>query len=156
MQTTLQTTTSGDSSEPRTTMRSSMPLLMAFGLIVGLIVMMATGGPAASCPEELIGTWNTAAQGYADSMLVMTKHAVVGLSKALRLEAEGLPEEIGEEAFVAAGAVVTADVSDFHDVMTIFRRHPPFRLFSTRRRPCPTCRAGFLICGCCASGDGRC
>lgn len=58
-------------------MRSSMLLLLTFGLIIGLIAMMATGGPAVSCPEELIGTWHTVAQGYADSMLVMTTHAVI-------------------------------------------------------------------------------
>lgn len=90
MHTTLQTATSGDSSEPRTTMRSSMLLLMTFGLIVGLIVMMATGGPAVSCPEELIGTWNTAAQGYADSILVMTKHAVIFSAGGDHLDAQAV------------------------------------------------------------------
>lgn len=90
MHTTLQTATSGDSSEPRTTMRSSMLLLMAFGLIVGLIVMMATGGPAVSCPEELIGTWNTAAPGYESGMLVMTKHAVVFSAGEDHLDAQAV------------------------------------------------------------------
>lgn len=90
MHTTLQTATSGNSSEPRTTMRSSMLLLMAFGLIVGLIVMMATVGPAVSCPEELIGTWNTAAQGYADSILVMTKHAVIFSAGGDHLDAQAV------------------------------------------------------------------
>ena len=90
MHTTLQTATSGDSSEPWTTMRSSMLFLMAFGLIVGLIVMMATGGPAVYCPEELIGTWNTAAQGYADSMLVMTKHAVIFSAGGDHLDAQAV------------------------------------------------------------------
>lgn len=90
MHTTLQTATSGDSSELRTPMRSSLLLLMAFGLIVGLIVMMATGGPAVSCPEELIGTWNTAAQGYADSMLVMTKHAVIFSAEGDHLDAQAV------------------------------------------------------------------
>lgn len=71
-------------------MRSSMLFLMAFGLIVGLIVMMATGGPAVSCPEELIGTWNTAAQGYADSMLVMTKHAVIFSAGGDHLDAQAV------------------------------------------------------------------
>jgi hypothetical protein len=71
-------------------MRSSLLLLMAFGLIVGLIVMMATGGPAVSCPEELIGTWNTAAQGYADSMLVMTKHAVIFSAEGDHLDAQAV------------------------------------------------------------------
>ena len=71
-------------------MRSSLLLLMAFGLIVGLIVMMATGGPAVSCPEELIGTWNTAAQGYEDSMLVMTKHAVIFSAEGDHLDAQAV------------------------------------------------------------------
>lgn len=90
MHTTLPTATSGDSSEPRTAMRSSMLLLMAFGLIVGLIVMMATRGPAVSCPEELIGTWNTAAQGYEGSMLMMTKHAVVFSAGRDHLDAQAV------------------------------------------------------------------
>ncbi len=90
MHTTLQTATSGDSSELRTAMRSSMLLLMAFGLIVGLIVMTATEGPAVSCPEGLIGTWNTAAQGYADSILVMTKHAVIFSAGGDHLDAQAV------------------------------------------------------------------
>ncbi len=90
MHTTLQTATSGDSSEPRTTMRSSILLLMAFGLIVGLIVMMATGDLATSCPEELIGTWNTAAQGYEGNLLVMTKHAVVFSARGDHLDAQAV------------------------------------------------------------------
>jgi hypothetical protein len=90
MHMTLQTTTSGGSTEPQTTMRSSMLLLMSFGLIVGLIVMMATKGPAVSCPEELIGTWNTAAHGYEDSMLVMTKHAVIFSAGGDHLDAQAV------------------------------------------------------------------
>lgn len=90
MRTTLPIATSGDSSEPRTTMRSSMLLLAAFGLIAGLIVTIATRGPAASCPDELIGTWNTAARGYEDSMLVMTKHAVVFTAGGDHLDAQAV------------------------------------------------------------------
>ncbi len=90
MNTTLQTATPGDSSAPQTTMRSSMLLLMAFGLIVGLIVLMATRGPAASCPEELIGTWKTAAPGYENGMLVMTKHAVVFSAGEDHLDAQAV------------------------------------------------------------------
>ncbi|NOS79783.1 MAG: hypothetical protein HOP35_17770 [Nitrospira sp.] len=71
-------------------MRSSILLLMAFGLIVGLIVMMATGDLAASCPEELIGTWNTAAQGYEGNLLVMTKHAVVFSAGGDHLDAQAV------------------------------------------------------------------
>ena len=99
MHTILQTATFGDSSEPRTTMRLSILLLMAFGLIVGLIVMMATRGPAVSCPEELIGTWNTAAPGYESGMLVITKHAVIFSAGGDHLDAqavrrlETVPEE---------------------------------------------------------------
>lgn len=90
MRTTLLTATSGGSSEPRTTMRSSMLILAAFGLIVGLIVTIATSDPAASCPDELIGTWNTAARGYEDSMLVMTKHAVIFTAGGDHLDAQAV------------------------------------------------------------------
>ncbi len=71
-------------------MRSSMLLLAAFGLIVGLIVTIATRDPAASCPDELIGTWNTVARGYEDSMLVMTKHAVVFSAGGDHLDAQAV------------------------------------------------------------------
>ncbi|MDO9118316.1 MAG: hypothetical protein Q7U39_10180 [Nitrospira sp.] len=90
MHTTLQNTHSGDSAEPRTTMRSSILLLMAFGLIIGLILMMATRRPAVSCPEELIGTWSTAAPGYESGMLVMTKHAVVFSAGGDHLDAQAV------------------------------------------------------------------
>lgn len=90
MRTTLPNATSDDASEPRTSLRSSILLLAAFGLIVGLIVTIATRAPAASCPDELIGTWNTAARGYEDSMLVMTKHAVVFTAGGDHLDAQAV------------------------------------------------------------------
>lgn len=90
MHRTLQTAASGDASEPRTTMRAALLLLMTVGLIAGLIAMIVTRRPDVSCPEELIGTWKTAAPGYEDSMLVLTKHAVIFSAGGDHLDAQAV------------------------------------------------------------------
>jgi hypothetical protein len=46
-------------------------------MIGGLVFAMATREAPISCPDELIGSWRTAAPGYEDGTLMITKKAVV-------------------------------------------------------------------------------
>jgi hypothetical protein len=54
-----------------------MLIVVAIGVIAGLVFTMVTRGTPVSCPDELIGAWKTAARGYEEGMLVITKTAVV-------------------------------------------------------------------------------
>jgi len=63
-------------SRKRINFRVTILMLVAVGTIASVIFAMMRD-PSASCPDELIGAWTTAAAGYEQGMLVITSHAVV-------------------------------------------------------------------------------
>lgn len=72
-----QVSASADSSRRRGNILSVIVIILALGMIAGLVFTIETRGTSASCPDELIGVWSTAARGYEDGMLIITKKAVV-------------------------------------------------------------------------------
>jgi hypothetical protein len=65
------------SAAKRTNIQTAILIVVAIGVIAGLLITMVTRDTPISCPDELIGAWKTAARGYEDGMLVITKTAVV-------------------------------------------------------------------------------
>ena len=74
----------------RANRRTTILVLIFVGAFIALGLAKAMRATPASCPDELIGTWNTAARGYEDSMLVMTKHAVVFTAGGDHLDAQAV------------------------------------------------------------------
>ena len=71
----LQALASSDTSKKRGNMLSALLIVVSLGTIIGLVLTMMTRN--VSCPDELIGVWRTAAPGYEDGRLVITKNALV-------------------------------------------------------------------------------
>lgn len=72
-----QATASPDPSKKRDNVLSAILIVVCLGVIAGLVFTMVTRDTAISCPDELIGAWRTAAHGYENGMLVITRNAVV-------------------------------------------------------------------------------
>ncbi|THJ23493.1 MAG: hypothetical protein CAF44_003330 [Nitrospira sp. CG24D] len=85
---------SASSSNPlppqRTNLRATIIVLVFVGAFIALGLAKVMRDTPAACPDELIGTWNTAAQGYEDSMLVMTTHAVIFSAGRDHLDAQAV------------------------------------------------------------------
>ena len=64
-------TVSPDPSKKRDKMQSAILVVVAVGVIAGLVFTIVTRDTPVSCPDELIGAWRTAARGYEDGMLMM-------------------------------------------------------------------------------------
>jgi len=71
-----QATVSPDPSKKRNNIQSTIFIVVAVGVIAGLVFAIVSRDTPASCPDELIGAWRTAARGYEDRMLLFTKDAV--------------------------------------------------------------------------------
>ena len=56
--------------------RTKVLLAVACVMLAGLIYAVVVRDEAVSCPNELIGAWETSAKGYEDGMLVFTKTGV--------------------------------------------------------------------------------
>lgn len=56
--------------------RTRVLLAVACVMLAGLIYAVVARDEAVSCPNELIGAWETSAKGYEDGMLVFTKTGV--------------------------------------------------------------------------------
>jgi hypothetical protein len=56
--------------------RTRVLLAVACLMLAGLIYTVVVRDEAVSCPNELIGAWETSAKGYEDGMLVFTKTGV--------------------------------------------------------------------------------
>jgi hypothetical protein len=56
--------------------RTRILLAVACIMLVGLIYVVVVRDQAVSCPNDLIGAWETSANGYEDGMLVFTKTGV--------------------------------------------------------------------------------
>lgn len=72
---TMEARASADSSKKRGNIL--FVIVLALGMIAGLVFAIETRGTPVSCPDELIGAWRTAARGYEEGMLMITKKAVV-------------------------------------------------------------------------------
>jgi hypothetical protein len=68
-----QATTSAPSSKKRGNILAVIVIILALGVIGGIISM--TGSPP-SCPDELIGSWTTNAPGYKDKVLLISKNGL--------------------------------------------------------------------------------
>lgn len=69
-----QATASVESSRKRANILSIIVILLAFGIIGGVISAIRN---TPSCPDELIGSWTTTAQGYEGKLLLITQKGVV-------------------------------------------------------------------------------
>ncbi|MEO5954470.1 MAG: hypothetical protein ABIR36_02090 [Nitrospiraceae bacterium] len=69
-----QATTAAKSSTKRGNILSIIVILLAFGMIGGVISAINN---TPSCPDELIGSWTTTAQGYEDKVLLITQKGIV-------------------------------------------------------------------------------
>ena len=62
--------------DKRSDRRTTVLLGVAGMMLVGLIYTVVMRDQAVSCPNELIGAWETSAKGYEGGMLVFTKTGV--------------------------------------------------------------------------------
>lgn len=69
-----QATTAAKSSTKRGNILAIITILLAFGIIGGVISAINN---TPSCPDELIGSWTTTAQGYEDKVLLITRKGIV-------------------------------------------------------------------------------
>jgi hypothetical protein len=86
--------------EERSDRRTWSLLAVASVMLVGLIYAMVARDQPVSCPDELLGAWETKATGYEDGMLMFTKTGVsfsVGVEhldaqamRRIEMNAEGL------------------------------------------------------------------
>ncbi len=107
MNTATQATASADSSKKRGNILAVIVIILALGIIGGII---STVGNAPSCPDELIGSWTTTATGYEDKVLLITKKglafnagegAIEG--QAIR-QVEAIPDELRTLYTIVYGA----------------------------------------------------
>ena len=83
-------TTAVKSSTKRGNILSIIVILLALGMIGGVISAINN---TPSCPDELIGSWTTTAQGYEDKVLLITQKGIVfstGEDEAEGLAVRGL------------------------------------------------------------------
>lgn len=79
-----------DPSVKRGNILSVIFILLAFGVIAGLAVNLVMRGNGVSCPDELIGQWNTAARGYEERSLVITRNSVTFSAGTDHFDAEAV------------------------------------------------------------------
>ena len=70
--------------------RTKILLAVACVMLVGLIYAVVARDEAVSCPNELIGAWETSAKGYEDGMIVFTKTGVAFSVGAEHLDAQAV------------------------------------------------------------------
>lgn len=70
--------------------RTSVLLAVACVMLVGLIYAVVVRDEAVSCPNELIGAWETSAKGYEEGMIVFTKTGVAFSVGAEHLDAQAV------------------------------------------------------------------
>lgn len=69
-----QSTPAAESSTKQGNILSIIVILLALGI---LGVVISTIGNPPACPDELIGSWTTVAQGYEGKVLLITKNGIV-------------------------------------------------------------------------------
>ena len=70
--------------------RTRVLLAVACLMLVGLIYAVVVRDEAVSCPNELIGAWETSAKGYEEGMIVFTKTGVAFSVGAEHLDAQAV------------------------------------------------------------------
>jgi hypothetical protein len=107
MNTATQASTSADSSKNRGNILAVIVIILALGVIGGVI---STVGETPSCPDELIGSWMTTAPGYENKVLLITKNGLAfnageGLveGQAIR-QVEAVPDGLGTLYTIVYGA----------------------------------------------------
>jgi len=70
--------------------RTRVLLAVACVMLVGLIYAVVVRDEAVSCPNELIGAWETSAKGYEEGMIVFTKTGVAFSVGAEHLDAQAV------------------------------------------------------------------
>lgn len=76
--------------ESRSDRRTRVLLAVACVMLAGLIYAVVVRDEAVSCPNELIGAWETSAKGYEDSMLVFTKTGAAFSAGTEHVDAQAL------------------------------------------------------------------
>lgn len=76
--------------DTRSDRRTRVLLAVACVMLAGLIYAVVVRDEAVSCPNELIGAWETSAKGYEDGMLVFTKTGVAFSVGAEHLDAQAV------------------------------------------------------------------
>lgn len=74
----------------RANIRTTILGLMFVGAFIALGLTTLMRDTPATCPDELIGTWSTAAPGYESGLLVITKRAVVFSAGGDHLDAQAV------------------------------------------------------------------
>jgi hypothetical protein len=69
---------------------TTLLLVIAGLMLVGLIYSVVVRDPAFSCPNKLVGAWETSAKGYESGMLVFTKTGVAFSVGAEHLDAQAV------------------------------------------------------------------
>ena len=70
--------------------RTRVLLAIACVMLAGLIYAVVVRDEAVSCPNELIGAWETSARGYEDGMLVFSKTDVIFSVGAEHVDAQAV------------------------------------------------------------------
>ncbi len=71
--------------------RRTMTFLAVAGMVlVGLIYAVTVWDQAVSCPNELIGAWETSVNGYEDGLLVFTKTGVTFSTGTEHMDAQAI------------------------------------------------------------------
>jgi hypothetical protein len=76
--------------DKRSHRRTTVLLAVAGVMLAGLIYTVVVRDQAASCPNELIGAWETLAKGYEEGMIVFTKTGVAFSVGAEHLDAQAV------------------------------------------------------------------
>lgn len=76
--------------DERSARRTTVLLAVACVMLAGLIYTVVVRDEAVSCPNELIGAWETAAKGYEEGMLVFSKTGVAFSVGAEHLDAQAV------------------------------------------------------------------
>lgn len=83
-------TVTGSLADTRSDRRTRVLLVVACLMLIGLIYAVVVRDEAVSCPNELIGAWETSAKGYEDGMLVFTKTGVAFSVGAEHVDAQAV------------------------------------------------------------------
>lgn len=103
-------TAAASSLDKRSDRRTTVLLGVACMMLVCLIYTVVVRDQAVSCPDELIGAWETSAKGYEEGMLVFTKTGVAFSVGAEHVDAQAIRRlELSPEGLRTLYTVVYGD-----------------------------------------------